>query len=106
MASHFKKGHLPQKCYDEVCIIEYQKHKTEADALLLEQFYISKYSPKYNKMGQCRDIPTIQLEEKEWKLYKEIRPTKPIKYESTGFIWKTIAFIYAVAMVMKLLGLI
>lgn len=106
ISDHFSKGHLPKKCYDEVCIIEYQKHKTEADALLLEQYYISKYSPKYNKMGQSRDIPTIQLDEKEWKLYKEIRPVKPVKYESTGFIWKTIAFIYVVGMVAKLLGLI
>jgi excinuclease UvrABC nuclease subunit len=106
IADHFHKGHLPKKCYDEVCVIEYQKHKTEADALLLEQFYISKYSPKYNKMGQSRDIPTIQLEEKEWKLYKEIKPIKPLKYESTGFIWKLIAFIYLLGMVMKLIGLI
>ena len=47
MQSHFTKGHLPKECYNAVCRIEYQKHKTESDALIMETYYITKYSPKY-----------------------------------------------------------
>ncbi|HSQ90328.1 GIY-YIG nuclease family protein [Romboutsia sp.] len=106
ITDHFTKGHLPQECYRSVCKIEYQRHKTESDALIMEQFYISKYSPKYNKQGQSRDIPTIALEEGKWKLYKQIREVKPLQVQNTGLIWKVVAFIYFIFMLGKLLGLI
>ena len=105
ITDHFTKGHLPNECYKSVCKIEYQKYKTESDSLIMEQFYISKYSPRYNKQGQSRDIPTINLEEGKWKLYREIKPVKPLKRQDTGIVWKVVAFIYFVAMLAKLLGL-
>ena len=74
MAQHFGgKGHLDKECYKSVARIEYQKYKTESDALIYETYYITKYSPKYNKLGQSRDKPTIQLEEKEWKTYQVLK---------------------------------
>ena len=69
MQSHFTKGHLPKECYNTVCRIEYQKHKTESDALIMETYYITKYSPKYNKLGQSRDVPTITFDEKKRRNY-------------------------------------
>ena len=103
---HFTKGHLSDSCYKSVCKIEYQKYKTRADAQIMEVVEINRYKPKFNKLNKQNDSMTLEIKENQWKLYKEIRPTKPIKYESTGFIWKTIAFIYAATMVAKLLGLI
>ena len=74
MQQHFGgKGHLSDNCYHNVYRIEYQKYKTESDALIYETYYITKYSPKYNKLGQSRDKPTIQLEEKEWKTYQVLK---------------------------------
>jgi hypothetical protein len=83
------------------------KFKTCSDAIVYECWAINKYKPKWNKQSKKNDALTINIDvEEKWKLYKEIRPVKPIKYESTGFIWKTIAFIYALGMVLKLLGFI
>ena len=45
MAQHFSKGHLPKECYSSVARIEYQKYKTESDALVMETYYITKYNP-------------------------------------------------------------
>jgi excinuclease UvrABC nuclease subunit len=74
MAEHFGgMGHLDKKCYKSVARIEYQKHNTESDALTYETYYIAKYSPKYNKVGQSRDKPTLELEEKEWKTYQILK---------------------------------
>ena len=50
MNQHFTKGHLPKECYQSVAKIEYQKYKTESDALIMETYYITKYSPKYTKV--------------------------------------------------------
>lgn len=71
--NHFTKGHLPKECYDSVARIEYQKYKTESDALIMETYYITKYNPKYNKLGKSRDIPNIEFEEKPWKVYKTLK---------------------------------
>lgn len=76
MKQHFGgKGHLDKKCYSSVARIEYQKYKTESDALIMETYYITKYNPKYNKLGKSRDLPSItfNIEEKEWKLYKVLK---------------------------------
>lgn len=108
MSQHWsEKGHLCKECYKSVVRIEYKKYKTKCDAIVMETYYINLFQSRYNKQNKKNDTLTINIDDKqEWKLYKEIRPTKQVKYESTGFIWKTIAFIYVVGMVMKLLGLI
>ena len=75
MKSHFTKGHLPKECYQSVAKIEYQKYKTESDALIMETYYITKYSPKYNKLGQSKDMPTIKFDEEKWKVYQVLKQT-------------------------------
>ena len=44
----------------------------------METYYITKYSPKYNKLGQSRDVPTITFDEKNWKIYKEFKPNNKL----------------------------
>ena len=81
MKSHFTKGHLPKECYQSVAKIEYQKYKTESDALIMETYYITKYSPKYNKLGQSKDTPTIKFDEGNWKVYQVLnRQVEKVKY--------------------------
>ena len=76
MNQHFGgKGHLDPKCYKSVAKIEYQKYKTESDSLIMETYYITKYSPKYNKLGQSKDIPTIKFDEGNWKVYQVLKQT-------------------------------
>ena len=79
IGQHFTKGHLPKECYKSIVRIEYQKYKTEADSLIMETYYITKYAPKYNKLQKSRDLPTLELDINEWKLYKQYKLTKPIK---------------------------
>ena len=60
--------------------------------------------PKYNKQDKRNDTLTIQLEEKEWKLYKGLK--RQIKrYEAEGGIltWILIAALI-VAIIQILLG--
>ena len=77
MGQHFTKGHLPKECYLNVARIEYQKYKTESDALVMETFYITKDNPRYNKLQKSRDFPTLDLDKQEWKLYKQYKLIKP-----------------------------
>ena len=79
IGQHFARGHLPKECYKSIARIEYQKYNTEADALIMETYYITKYGPKYNKLQKSRDLPTLELDINEWKLYKQYKLTKPIK---------------------------
>ena len=100
IAQHFTKGHLPVKCYKSIARIEYQKYKTESDALVMETYYITKYDPKYNTLQKSKDIPTLELDTNEWKtykVYKEIKPPDEIKF---GFIQK-IFFIYFLYVLIK-----
>jgi excinuclease UvrABC nuclease subunit len=87
MMQHFSsKGHLDKDCYKSVARIEYQKHKTESDALIYETYYITKYSPKYNKLGQSRDKPTIELHDEKWKTYQVLKEnTKYYKTKKNTF---------------------
>ena len=85
MQQHFSdKGHLPKSCYNSVAKIEYQKYKTESDSLIMETYYITKYSPKFNKLQQSRDLPTIEFDEGVWRTYKQFKPiqVKPYLKES------------------------
>jgi excinuclease UvrABC nuclease subunit len=106
MQSHFNKGHLPRECYNAVCRIEYQKHKTESDALIMETYYITKYSPKYNKLGQSKDMPTIKFDEGNWKVYQVLKqPKKNTKKANWGCLtWITIlALFYAIYQVITMM---
>lgn len=102
MNSHFTKGHLPKECYQSVAKIEYQKHKTESDALIYETYYITKYSPKYNKLGQSRDKPTIQLEEKDWKTYQVLKK----QVEKSPESWGCLTYILIIALIYAIFQLI
>ena len=95
MNNHFTKGHLPKECYQSVAKIEYQKYKTESDALVMETYYITKYSPKYNKLGQSRDKPTIQLDEKEWKTYQVLKK----QVERSTPYWGCLTYILIIALI-------
>ena len=98
MKNHFTKGHLPKECYQSVAKIEYQKYKTESDALIMETYFITKYSPKYNKLGKSRDVPTIKLNEKEWKTYQVLKKQVEKSEASWGCLtWVLItSLVYAI----------
>ena len=100
MNQHFGgKGHLDTKCYKSVAVIEYQKYKTESDSLIMETYYITKYTPRYNKLNQSRDIPTLKLDEGDWKVYQVLKqPKKNTKKANWGCLtWITIlALFYAI----------
>mgnify|MGYP004684836017 FL=1 len=106
MQSHFNKGHLPKECYNAVCRIEYQKHKTESDALIMETYYITKYSPKYNKLGQSRDVPTITFDEKNWKIYKELKPIQIKPYKPSKLLKFALASIYLIIILLVILKIV
>ena len=76
ISQHFTKGHLPKECYKNIARIEYQRYKTESDALVMETYYITKYNPRYNTLQKSRDLPTLELDNKEWKIYKVYKLAK------------------------------
>ena len=92
ISQHFSKGHLPRECYKSIARIEYQKYKTESDALIMETYYITKDNPKYNKLQKSRDLPTVNLDNQEWKLYKQYKLIKPKQKIKWGPI--QIAFLF------------
>ena len=95
MKNHFTKGHLPKECYQSVAKIEYQKYKTESDALIMETYFITKYSPKYNKLGKSRDVPTIVLDEKEWKTYQVLKK----QVEKSEASWGCLTWVLIISLV-------
>jgi excinuclease UvrABC nuclease subunit len=106
MQSHFNKGHLPRECYNAVCRIEYQKHKTESDALIMETYYITKYSPKYNKLQQSRDLPTIEFNEGSWRTYKQFKPIQVKPYKPSKLLKFALAFIYLIIILLVVLKIV
>jgi len=81
-SQHFKKGHLPQICYDSTFKIEIVKTKDYAEALAFEIWAIDQYKPKFNKKDKSKDIfntSTYENElyyrklDKSWKLYYTFR---------------------------------
>ena len=92
MGQHFTKGHLSKECYSSIARIEYQKYKTESDALVMETYYITKYDPKYNKLQKSRDLPTLELDINEWKLYRQYKMIKPAQKLRWGPI--QVAFLF------------
>lgn len=106
MQNHFNKGHLPKECYNSVAKIEYQKYKTESDSLIMETYYITKYSPKYNKLGQSRDVPTITFDEKNWKTYKEFKPVQIRDYKPSKLLKFGLAIIYLTIILLLLIKIV
>ena len=106
MQQHFSNGHLDKQCYNSVAKIEYQKYKTESDSLIMETYYITKYSPKYNKLGQSRDVPTITFDEKNWKIYKEFKPIQVKPYKPSKLLKFALASIYLIIILLVILKIV
>lgn len=95
---HFTKGHLDPSCYKSIARIEYIKYNTKSDAQIMETYYINKYKPIYNKQNKRYDSVTVQLEEQEWKLYKQFKNINT-KIQNTGW-WRVVAFFYLVFVIL------
>ena len=107
MQQHFSdKGHLPKECYNSVAKIEYQKYKTESDSLIMETYYITKYSPKFNKLQQSRDFPTIQFDEGNWRTYKQFKPIQVKPYKPSKFLKFALASIYLIIILLVILKIV
>lgn len=67
--------HLPKECYEETKKIEVVFLPTQKDMNLAEIYYISKFSPKYNKNynveGEVINIPIPYLDELKWEKFEE-----------------------------------
>ena len=103
---HFSNGHLPKECYNSVAKIEYQKHKTESDSLIMETYYITKYSPRYNKLQQSRDLPTIQFDEGNWRTYKQFKPIQIKPYKPSKLLKFALASIYLIIILLVILKIV
>ena len=106
MQQHFSNGHLDKQCYNSVAKIEYQKYKTESDSLIMETYYITKYSPKYNKLQQSRDLPTIEFNEGSWRTYKEFKPVQVRDYKPSKFLKFALASIYLIIILLVILKIV
>ncbi|WP_250674412.1 GIY-YIG nuclease family protein (plasmid) [Paraclostridium ghonii] len=83
MSQHFKKGHLPKKCYNSIARIEYIRYSTKSDAMIAETYMINKYKPIYNRLNKQGDAITLDLEfEENWKVYRTYKATK--EYKASG----------------------
>ena len=107
MQQHFSdKGHLPKECYNSVAKIEYQKYKTESDSLIMETYYITKYSPKYNKLQQSRDLPTIEFDEGFWRTYKQFKPIQIKPYKPSKLLKFGLVIIYLTIILLLLIKIV
>ena len=106
MQQHFSNGHLDKQCYNSVAKIEYQKYKTESDSLIMETYYITKYSPKYNKLQQSRDLPTIEFEEGSWRTYKQFKPIQVKPYKPSKLLKFALASIYLIIILLVVLKIV
>ena len=107
MQQHFgDKGHLSKECYNSVAKIEYQKYKTESDSLIMETYYITKYSPKYNKLQQSRDLPTIEFNEGSWRIYKQFKPIQIKPYKPSKLLKFALASIYLIIILLAILKIV
>ena len=79
MYQHWEKGHLPKQCYNNVSCIEFIEYKTNADAMIMETYFINKYKPIFNTLSKQPDKVTLPIEiNEDWKVYKVIRKFKDI----------------------------
>ena len=107
MQQHFSdKGHLSKECYNAVAKIEYQKYKTESDSLIMETYYITKYSPKFNKLQQSRDLPTLDLDKNKWKTYKQLKPIQNTDYKPSKLLKFALASIYLIIILLVVLKIV
>ena len=106
MQQHFSNGHLDKQCYNSVAKIEYQKYKTESDSLIMETYYITKHSPKYNKLQQSRDLPTIQFDEGNWRTYKQFKPIQIKPYKPSKLLKFALASIYLIIILLVILKIV
>lgn len=80
-SQHFKKGHLPQECYNNTAKIEIIKTKDYATALALEIYLIDKYVTRFNKKDKRKDLfnptkfenPEYYEDLERWELYYSFR---------------------------------
>ena len=62
MYEHFYKGgHFPNKCYSSVGRIEHITCKIEADVILVENYFINKYKPRYNTQDKVQSPLTVSI---------------------------------------------
>ena len=106
IGQHFTRGHLPKQCYSCIARIEYQKYKTESDSLIMETYYITKYSPRYNKLQQSRDLPTIQFDEGNWRTYKQFKPIQIKPYKPSKLLKFALASIYLIIILLVILKIV
>lgn len=71
ISQHFSsQGHLPKKCYENVCYIEYAELVSHNAMDIYEMYLIDTYRPKYNTEyvfeGERLDMELPKL---EWKFY-------------------------------------
>lgn len=72
MAQHFgNKGHIKGDCYKRTRKIYYMTLSSEENALIVEQYFISKYKPPYNIKGKGKPALRLNINE-NWILYKKI----------------------------------
>ena len=91
-SQHFKRGHLPQECYNNTAKIEIIKTKDYATALALEIYLIDKYLPKYNKRDKRKNLfsatkfDNMEYYEnlEKWHLYYAFREYNFNKIELTN----------------------
>ena len=91
-SQHFKRGHLPQECYNNTAKIEIIKTKDYPTALALEIYLIDKYLPKYNKRDKRKDLfnetkfDNMEYYEnlEKWRLYYAFREYDFNKIELTN----------------------
>lgn len=83
MQQHWEQGHLPNECYNNVSKIEFIEYNTNADAMIMETYFINEYKPRFNKLNKQLDRITLPFKiNKEWKLYKILKRERELsKYD-------------------------
>lgn len=77
MQQHWEQGHLPNECYNNVSSIEFIEYSTNADAMIMETYFINKYKPRFNTLSKQLDNVTLPFKiEENWKLYKILKKAK------------------------------
>ena len=69
MNTHFKNGHLENKCYEETSLVYYSKLNSVNEARIYELYYISKLKPKYNSKLVDDEEMILTLKELEFDNY-------------------------------------
>lgn len=81
--------HLPVKCYEEKCKIEYTEFETEDDMDFAERYYILRENPKYNTVlsNKNMNISSFDLNNRLWKIYgnKNHRTESNIRENSLSY---------------------